>query len=740
MLLASTQVQAIGQNTLSATQDSYVHKNNSSTNFGDEEILLVKLSSSGSGDRQAYYQFDLSQLTDDVKSATFQVGIEETNTAQLSIYSSSESWSESSITWDSKLEDLSLVTDLPDDIDGKYLVTDIAALINSFRAAGKDDLTLIIDTGEQTSESLELASRESSTDGAQPKVSFEYSNADHGFTLGSQYVTAKDDPDDPYYNYAADYLVDVQGEASEINNYGGWLDWNLGATGFFRVEEVNGNWTAVDPDGYAYIVMALNTVVENDVLDLPSDIQAFGINAIGSWSDESIENISYTPRWNFISEFKNTDETLKDNYNTDGIRILPVFEPDFVTFADELAQGAAAYKDDPYVFGHFTDNEIPLHQEIQLNSSLTYLDSDDPQYVSADSWMKEKYGNNYDIDDITEADEHEYMGVVADKYYEVVSAALRKYDPNHMVLGTRLHAKAKYNEYVFEAAGKYTDVVSVNYYKNWEPELADAVAMWQEQAAIPFMITEFYTKAADSGLENSGGAGWQVLNQQGRSDFFENFALKLLSASHNIGWHWFKFNDDDGSNKGVYTEDFLLSYQELQDSMAQIASQVYPLRSVLLTGTPDFEGEASDVEETSSLVHFVKSNSTGYGIDGNNGGANSQNVYLWTTDSGNVNQQWIQIPRGDGYYSYQKNGTDYCLDGGNGGEDGRSIYLWTCSDTNENQHWEKITQSSGAVRFEKRNAPGYSIDGGDGGGKRQDVILGTSDDSDENQHWILNTL
>jgi hypothetical protein len=184
------------------------------------------------------------------------------------------------------------------------------------------------------------------------------------------------------------------------------------------------------------------------------------------------------------------------------------------------------------------------------------------------------------------------MGVVADKYYEVVSAALRKYDPNHMVLGTRLHAKSKYNEYVFSAAGKYTDVVSVNYYKNWEPELADTVQMWGDEAGIPFMITEFYVKAENSGLDNSGGAGWQVLDQQGRSDFFENFSLKLLSAPNNIGWHWFKFNDDDGSNKGVYTEDLTQSYETLQDSMAQVAKRVYPLRSVLLTDTADFDGKA----------------------------------------------------------------------------------------------------------------------------------------------------
>lgn len=136
------------------------------------------------------------------------------------------------------------------------------------------------------------------------------------------------------------------------------------------------------------------------------------------------------------------------------------------------------------------------------------------------------------------------------------------------------------------------------------------------------------------------------------------------------------------------------------------------------------------------FVSLQKSNSDTFAIDGNYGGANAQNVYLWSYVSNNENQQWEEISRGSGYYSYRKSGTNYCLDGGRGGANGQSVYLWTCGDTNHNQHWKKVS-ISGRYRLEKRNAPAFSIDGGRGGANAQDVYLWSSSNINQNQQWIF---
>ncbi|WP_298315785.1 RICIN domain-containing protein [uncultured Aquimarina sp.] len=139
------------------------------------------------------------------------------------------------------------------------------------------------------------------------------------------------------------------------------------------------------------------------------------------------------------------------------------------------------------------------------------------------------------------------------------------------------------------------------------------------------------------------------------------------------------------------------------------------------------------------VVAIKKGNATNFGIDGNNGGGDGQNVYLWSASNGNINQQWVEINRGNGYYSYQKRNTNFCLDGGNGGANGQNVYLWTCNN-NQNQHWRKVNLGNGKYRLEKRNAPGFSIDGGNGGSNGQNLYLWSSSNGNQNQHWQFTTI
>ncbi|MFR0764255.1 MAG: hypothetical protein ACLSHL_09955 [Alistipes communis] len=50
------------------------------------------------------------------------------------------------------------------------------------------------------------------------------------------------------------------------------------------------------------------------------------------------------------------------------------------------------------------------------------------------------------------------------------ASAVRKADPQHLILGSRLHDWSKYTQGIVEACARYCDVVSVNYYARWQPE------------------------------------------------------------------------------------------------------------------------------------------------------------------------------------------------------------------------------------------------------------------------------
>ena len=150
----------------------------------------------------------------------------------------------------------------------------------------------------------------------------------------------------------------------------------------------------------------------------------------------------------------------------------------------------------------------------------------------------------------------------------------------------------------------------------------------------------------------------------------------------------------------------------------------------------------TEVEPSTRVVHITKRNATGFAIDGNRGQeeVNGQDVYLWDSNENNKNQQWLEIDRGNGYYTYQKLGTNFVLDGGNGGANRQNVYLWTIDEDNENQHWQKVEVGNGTYKLVKRNAAGFALDGGSSGVNGQSIALWNSSSTSQNIQWYITPL
>ncbi|MFC4361627.1 polysaccharide lyase family 7 protein [Simiduia curdlanivorans] len=140
---------------------------------------------------------------------------------------------------------------------------------------------------------------------------------------------------------------------------------------------------------------------------------------------------------------------------------------------------------------------------------------------------------------------------------------------------------------------------------------------------------------------------------------------------------------------------------------------------------------------TANAATFViEKYGTGFSIDGNGGAIQGQQIYLWGTNTSNVNQKWVQLDRGDGYYAYKKEGTNLCWDGGNGGSKRQAITLQTCDTNNYNQHFSKVKIYAGTEVYRiKKRGVSYSLDGNNGAASRQAIYLWNSSDSNVNQHW-----
>lgn len=394
----------------------------------------------------------------------------------------------------------------------------------------------------------------------------------------------------------------------KVDKYGGELSSKAKATGFFRTEKIGNRWWIITPEGHYFVTTAVNSVrmgkSPNNELSLKAKfgtpeqwlvetnklIKEANFNTIGSWSEVELiqkynalrpeKPIVYTTMLSFLAEFsKRNKKKGAEKENS----LSLIFDPNFNSFCDEHAQKmVSALALDKNLLGHFSDNELTFTNDL-LNKILAKTDNNSPDVLALEKWANE---NKLDKNKLTKEQKESFLGYVATVYFETVKTALTKHDPNHLYIGSRLHTSAKHVKAILKAAEKHLDIVSINYYGFWQPE-AKHLNEWATWCNRPFFITEFYTKAEDSGMENKTGAGWLVKTQADRGIHYQNFCMELLKAPNCVGWHWFRYQDNDptdltadesnrDSNKGIVSYQYT-PYLALLEKMKILNLNTYEL-------------------------------------------------------------------------------------------------------------------------------------------------------------------
>jgi hypothetical protein len=421
-------------------------------------------------------------------------------------------------------------------------------------------------------------------------------------------------PGKNWTNYPTRTLASLPAEVTNrvdtgFSQYGGWLARKEKATGFFYPKQIGGRWWLVDPEGCLFLHKAVVAVSpiggagakaafkekfgseSNWVGSTASLLHSHGFDGLGAWSDadrlrQASQPLVYTRIWNFMSSYGSKrggtfQQSGHIGYPNDCIF---VFDPEFEKFCDNYARQLAKSKDDPWLLGHFSDNEMPFKRNAIIN--YLQLPETDPGHQAARAWLQARHGLSATVRDITEPDRKDFLALVTDRYYRIVSAAIKKYDPNHLFLGSRFHGGELNYPEVLKAAGAYVDIMAVNYYRTWTPS-PEKLAMWSRESGRPILITEWYVKGADAGLANTSGAGWIVKTQRDRGLFYQHFTLGLLESKVCVGWHWFKYGDNDpaepgtdpsnrDSNKGIVTARYE-PYTDLLELMRSLNERAYSL-------------------------------------------------------------------------------------------------------------------------------------------------------------------
>jgi len=168
-------------------------------------------------------------------------------------------------------------------------------------------------------------------------------------------------------------------------------------------------------------------------------------------------------------------------------------------------------------------------------------------------------------------DHNDFLYIVAEQFFKTCYEKVRRYDTNHLILGSRFSSFVTPRK-VVEACKDYVDVVSVNHYPPNPLILpiqfimqeildfinpTDFLQEYYDVTNKPVLISEFYFRAMDSGLPNT--KPYRVLmpvllNQKQRTKCFEIQTLGFIKKPYIVGYHWFGYTDQpktgrfDGEN------------------------------------------------------------------------------------------------------------------------------------------------------------------------------------------------
>ncbi|MBR3086129.1 MAG: hypothetical protein IKH04_06975, partial [Kiritimatiellae bacterium] len=362
------------------------------------------------------------------------------------------------------------------------------------------------------------------------------------------------------------------------------------ATGFFHIETIDGRDWPIDPTGRAVILAGAQHIKPWGVFSDAAGYSPYGrfvatnYPSVDAWAEETLARLDdwgFTMLGNACALGVLARKTFPHVRNIQlGQRVsrgdpewfvrewqfrpctaLPnVFHPDFEAACEWRArEQCAPYKDDPWLIGWFIDNELAWWgTSKRIESTGVYaLVSKLPKTHSArkvlDDFLAERgLAVGPDVPRQAKVD---FLRLYARTYYEKTTAAIRKADPNHMVLGSRYAGLNGAAPVVWEEAGRFCDIVTFNCYP-WADldrgivldaeggvPMTERLREYHGYAKAPLMVTEWSFPALDHGHPCLVGAGQRFRTQAERVEATMLFAKTLLADPHVAGYDYFKWND-----------------------------------------------------------------------------------------------------------------------------------------------------------------------------------------------------
>jgi hypothetical protein len=161
------------------------------------------------------------------------------------------------------------------------------------------------------------------------------------------------------------------------------------------------------------------------------------------------------------------------------------------------------------------------------------------------------------------------MPDAAESYFRITTSLIRKYDPNHLILGCRYRGWVPAE--VPRAARNYTDAQSLNYYAADGLLDSKIFSTITQQSRQPLIISEYSFHALDgrSGNANRSHFPGQVRSQAARAAGYRLMTQRLAQVPYVIGADWFQWMDEPPAGRVGDGEDANVGVVDTHDQPYQ---------------------------------------------------------------------------------------------------------------------------------------------------------------------------
>ena len=405
-------------------------------------------------------------------------------------------------------------------------------------------------------------------------------------------------------------IAAMKAKPPRFSKYGGSLKYQVKATGYFRVEKIDGIWWFVDPDGYLFLSLGANGIGPNtssnfnppkgaytltppegfDPAELSisrrggrggSAIQFDNAAMVGYWNlyrHYGAQNLMEKARqkvvdrmslWgmNTMGGWSNTGENpkpymafLRPGRTSNIFGLVDIYVPGFKeTVEESIRNSVNSTMNDKMLIGYFIGNEPSFcNQENRLAELIMEADDNVP--------LKKAYIAYTEKNGASTESNKAFAYETFREYIKIVCNASKKYDPNHLILGIRFGRGVPSKE-ILNISKEYFDVYSFNNYGmnpmvesnvNYEtmtvtgqPRSAERNIFDEiyQATGLPMIIGEYHFGTTDRAL---GESLVRVNSQEERGIAYRNYSEKAFSHPALIGLSWFQWNDQEifGRNDG----------------------------------------------------------------------------------------------------------------------------------------------------------------------------------------------